>query len=102
MYEQPILPVKDPATFGEVKAAIEDAFAPAHAPAFLKRIDGARLRARDFEEVLDEGLLGVTAANAYRNLQDGDRGQIRELYLRAVEQVAPELRAKFLKVYAYY
>jgi hypothetical protein len=24
------------------------------------------------------------------------------MYLRAVEQVAPELRAKFLKVYAYY
>jgi hypothetical protein len=27
---------------------------------------------------------------------------VREKYLRLVEQVAPELRAKFLKVYAYY
>jgi hypothetical protein len=102
MYQQPVLPIHDPATFTEVKTAIEQVFAPAEVGKFLKRIVAARLRARDFEEVLDEGLLGTTAANAYRNLQDGDRGQIREFYLHAVEQVAPELRAKFLKVYAYY
>ena len=28
--------------------------------------------------------------------------KIRELYLRSLEQVAPELRGKHLKVYAYY
>ncbi len=102
MYEQPVLPIHDPETFAEVKTAIEQAFSPAEIVGFLKRIESARLRARDFEEVLDEGLLGITAANAYRNLQDGDRGQIREFYLHAVEQVPSELRAKFLKVYAYY
>ncbi len=102
MFEKPVLAVGDEKTFGEVKAAIEQSFAPAAVAGFLKRIDGAKLRARDFETVLAQGLLGETAANGYRNLLDGDRGQIREFYLSKVEQVPPEMRAKYLKVYAYY
>ena len=52
--------------------------------------------------VLSKGLLGQEALAAYGNLGNLDRGQIRELYLASVEHVAPELRAKYLKIYAYY
>jgi hypothetical protein len=57
---------------------------------------------RDFEGLLRRGLLGATTAEAYQALGNSDRGQARELYLSLVEKVAPELRSRFLKVYAYY
>ena len=102
MFEQPALEVQDHASFDVVRAAIESALSPAGAKGFLKKLDSQRLRAREFEAVLNRGLLGQQAIAAYGRLGDLDRGQIRELYLESVEQVAPELRAKFLKVYAYY
>ena len=52
--------------------------------------------------MLARGLLGKDTAEAYRQLGDSDRGQVREFYLSLVEQVPPELRSRFLKVYAYY
>jgi hypothetical protein len=99
MFEQPVMPVQNEAVFLDVKSAIE---APASAEKFLKQIGSAGLRARSFESVLAHGLLGKTTSAAYHQLEAGDQGQIREFYLHSVEQVAPELRAKFLKVYAYY
>jgi hypothetical protein len=102
MFEQPVMPVQNEAVFLDVKSAIEGAFAPASAEKFLKQIGSAGLRARSFEAVLARGLLGNNTAAAYSQLEAGDQGQIREFYLWSVEQVAPELRAKFLKVYAYY
>ena len=35
-------------------------------------------------------------------LDNSDQGQIRELYLASLERVAPELREKFFRLYAYY
>jgi hypothetical protein len=46
--------------------------------------------------------LGRETPGAYAKLGDSDRGHVREEYLSMVERVAPELRAKYLKVYAYY
>ena len=102
MFEQPVLEVQDRASHSIVHAAVEGALSPAGARTFLKQLDQLRIRARDFEAVLSRGLLGTEANAAYARLGDLDRGQIREFYLASVEQVAPELRAKFLKVYAYY
>jgi hypothetical protein len=102
MFEQAVLPVQNEAVFLEVKGAIEKVFAPANAEKFLKQLAGAGQRARSFEAVLGRGLLGKETPAAYSRLGNGDQGQIREFYLWSVEQVAPELRAKFLKVYAYY
>ena len=45
---------------------------------------------------------GQGRLEAYQALGDSDRGQARELYLSLVEKVTPELRGRFLKVYAYY
>jgi hypothetical protein len=102
MFEQATLPVQDEKTFAEVTQALNEAFSARRVADFLHRVKRAGLRARDFEGVLGKGLLGKDVPGLYSALGNGDQGQIRERYLRLVEQVAPELRAKFLKVYAYY
>jgi hypothetical protein len=102
MFEKPVLEVEDGPSYDVVRSAIQAAFAPAAADRFLKRVEAQRLRVRDFESVLSKALLGQEAIAAYGRLGNLDRGQIRELYLASVEHVAPELRAKYLKIYAYY
>jgi hypothetical protein len=102
MFVQTVLPIEDETHFAVVKAALEPLFSSGNVAAFLKRVQRSRLRVRDFEGLLERGLLGATTAEAYRALNDSDRGQSRELYLSLVEQVGPELRSRFLKVYAYY
>ena len=102
MFQQPILAVENPAAFEPMKAAIEAVFASPSVGGFLERAEQARIRIRDFETLREQGLLGETVKSGYEQLGNSDRGQIRELYLRSVEQVAPELRKKYLKIYAYY
>jgi hypothetical protein len=102
MYEQATIPVQDEKTYTGVRHPIDEAFAPARVAAFLKSIGGARLRVRQFESVLAQGLLGTEAQKSYAALGDSDRGQIREHYLRQVERVAPEVRQKFFRLYASY
>jgi hypothetical protein len=102
MYEQARIPVVDEKVFDQVRHAIESAFAEATVQAFLASVEGARLRIRDFEQVVQRGLLGSDAPGAYGRLNDSDRGQIRELYLHSLEQVPLRLRQKYLKLYSYY
>ena len=101
-YEQPVLPIADPQHFGAVKAAIETSFSAGKVAEFLKSVDRLKLRIRDFEDVLAKGLLGASTAAEYNKLSNGDQGQIREFYLASLERVAPELRQRFFKLYAYY
>jgi hypothetical protein len=100
--EQGTIPVADPQSFGAVHAAIEAAFSAARVKEFFGSMQRAGLRIRDFELVLHAGMLGASAAAEYNRLCNGDQGQIREFYLASLEQVAPELRTKFFKLYAYY
>jgi hypothetical protein len=102
MYEQAVLHVADPEPFGAVKAAIESSFSSSKVSAFLGSLDRAGVRIRDFQIVLSKGLLGKATAAEYGKLGNSDQGQIRELYLASLERVAPELRQKFFKLYAYY
>jgi hypothetical protein len=102
MFEQAVLPVQNEQVFAEVKGALDAVFSPARVEGFLRSVQRSGLRARQFEAVLAHGLLGKEVPARYGALGDADRGQVRETYLRMVEQVAPELRRKFLKVYAYY
>ena len=101
-YQQPVLPVADPQAFGAVRSAVETSFSEGKVASFLKSLDRAKLRIRDFEIVLGKGMLGTKVQGEYTRLGNGDRGQIRELYLAALEHVAPELRQKHFKLYAYY
>ena len=96
------MPVEDANVFNEVKAAIESSFSSSKAADFFKSLSRAGLRVRDFEAVLKQGLLGTSTDAQYNRLGNGDQGQIRELYLASLERVAPELREKFFKLYAYY
>ncbi len=100
--EQPVLPIADPVAFGAVKTAIESAFSAGKVTEFLRSLDRQGVRIREFEDVLKKGLLGKKTAGEYASLPDGDQGQIRELYLASLERVAPELRQRFFRLYAYY
>ncbi|MBT9332564.1 hypothetical protein [Paracidobacterium acidisoli] len=101
-FEQAVLPIQDEKTFAEVRRALADTFTASRVTNFLRKVTRAKLRVRQFEAILENGFLGAEMPAKYAALSDADRGQVREQYLRRVEQVAPELRAKFLKVYAYY
>ncbi len=102
MYEQAVIAVGNQEAFGTVRQAVESSFSSAEVAGFLESLERSRLRIRHFEEVLQAGKLGSAAAASYPQLGDGDQGMIRELYLSTLEKVDPELRRRFLKVYAYY
>ena len=102
MFEQAVLAIEDEKTFAEVLRALDAAFAPRRVEEFLHSVQKHKLRVRQFEQVLAGGLLGAQTPAQYAELGNSDRGQIREQYLRRVEKVDPALRAKFLKLYAYY
>ena len=101
-FEQPVLAIVDPQAYGEVKAAIESAFSAERVGGFMKSLTGSTIRIRDFESVLGRGLLGNGTKAKYESLGNADQGQIREFYLASLEHVAPEVREKFFKLYAYY
>ncbi len=102
VYEKPVLSIADPIRFNAVKAQIETSFSSGQVAEFFKSLVRAGLRVRDFEAVIAKGLLGPSAASEYVLLGNADQGQIRELYLASLERVAPEVREKFFKLYAYY
>jgi hypothetical protein len=62
----------------------------------------AKLRIRDYEGILERGLLSNEAIGLFRALPVSDQALTRERYLRLVEAVPMELRQRYLKVYAYY
>ena len=94
--------VVDVPTFNAVKQDIESCFAASYVEKFMKSLERAGQRIRNFEAVLASGKLGVQTAMQYNKLSNGDQGQIRELYLALLEQVDLALRDKFFKLYAYY
>ena len=102
LHEQAAIPVADPKAFGVVQSAIQTSFSSPRVKDFLKSVEKAGFRIRDFESVLRKGLLGGSTAAEYGRLVPSDQGMIRELYLASLEKVAPELRAQFRKIYAYY
>ena len=102
LHAQAVLHVADPEPFGVVKGAIESSFSSGHVASFLKTLERSGVRVRDFQSVLNKGLLGGSIAAEYGRLGNSDQGQIREFYLASLERVAPELRQKFFRLYAYY
>jgi hypothetical protein len=101
-FSQPVLEVVDSTRFATVRNAIEAAFAPAQVERFFKSLGKSGIRIRHFESVLGAGLLGASAHDAYKALVNSYQGQIREIYLASLERVAPEVRKKFFRLYAYY
>jgi hypothetical protein len=102
MFEQAAISVQDEKTYAELRNSIDAAFKASDVEVFLNRVIRVKLRIRDFESVLDRGLLGKEAIALYKALPVSDQGLTRERYLWLVEQVPGDLRQRYLKAYAYY
>jgi hypothetical protein len=101
-FEQATIAVKDEQGYAQLHAQIDAAFDARDVEVFLSRAGRSKLRIRDFEGVLNRGLLGKEAASIYEALPVSDQGLTRERYLQLVEAVPLELRQRYLKVYASY
>jgi len=109
-FEQATIKVEKEKEFEELKAAITRAFAPESVEKYLKKVASAGLRIRDFDSVLTKGVVeqvaalgkGQSAKDLYAALTLTDQAQMKEFYLSKIEEVGPELRAKFQKLYQYY
>ena len=102
MFEQAAISVQDEKTYAALHTQIDAAFKSSDVEVFLNRVIRQKLRIRDFESVLNRGLLGKEAIALYKGLPVSDQGLTRERYLRLVEKVPEDLRQKYLKAYAYY
>ena len=107
-FEQATIKVVSESEFGELKGAIERAFATDRAAKYLKALAGLGIRARDLDEILAKNVIDLaagskagTARSLYESLPVSDQGQVREFYLSKVEEVDPALRLKFHKLYQY-
>ncbi len=111
-FEQAALKVEKEAEFEELKGSISRVFGREKIEQFLKQVRGNSLRVRDVDGVLAKRLLdkvddvlaksGKTAQGLYQALPVSDQAQMREFYLSKLEEVSPELRTKFQKLYQYY
>jgi len=108
-FEQATIKVEKEKEFEELKSAINRAFSPENIEKYLKRVASAGLRIRDFDSVLAKSVLeqsgaisGQRARDLYTALTVTDQAQMKEFYLSKIEEVGPELRARFQKLYQYY
>ena len=102
MFEQAAIAVTDEQGYAKLHELIDAAFDARDVEVFLNRVSKAKLRVRDYEGILERGLLGKEAIGLYKGLPVSDQALTRERYLRLVEKVPLELRQRYLKVYAYY
>jgi hypothetical protein len=111
-YEQAAIKIEKPQEFGELQAAVEQAFRSDEVERFLKLLDRKGIRIREFESVLSARALeeasgsaagsGLSAWQLYQELPVSDQAQMREFYLSKLETVDTALRHKFKKLYQYY
>jgi hypothetical protein len=102
MFEQAPIAVRNEQGFAQLHALVDAAFDARDVEILLDRVIRFKLRIRDFEGVMKRGLLGKDAETLYAALPVSDQALTRERYLRLVEAVAPELRQRYLRAYAYY
>jgi len=109
-FEQATIKVAKEKEFGELKSALARIFAPEVVDRFLKGLQSRGVRIRDFDlvlnsgvlEKLDDGFASSQARKVYEVLPTSDQAQIREFYLSKIEEVDAALRAKYQKLYRYY
>jgi hypothetical protein len=111
-FEQAAIEVEKKKEFEELKDSINRAFAADRVEKFLKRLHSDGTRIRNWDSVLNNGVLervdeglkssGTRAQSLYESLPVSDQAQMREFYLSKIEEVAPQMRARFHKLYQYY
>ncbi len=109
IFEPGIIKVEKEREFGDLKAAMEKAFAADRVTKYLKELSSHKIRVRDMDAVFAADAIdratgdkAGTARSLYSSLPVSDQAQIREFYLSKIEEVDPGLRAKFHKLYQYY
>ena len=102
MFEQAGIAVRDEKGYAQLHSLIDAAFDSRDVEVLLNRALRYKLRIRNFEGVLERGLLGKEAIALYKTLPVSDQGLTRERYLRLVEAVPLELRQRYFRAYAYY
>ena len=108
-FEQGIIKVENEREFGDLKAAMEKAFAADRVRKYLKELESRKIRVRDLDAIFAVGAIdrvtgdkAGTARALYSSLPVSDQAQIREFYLSKLEEIDPALRGKFHKLYQYY
>ncbi len=111
-YQQAQIAVQKTEEFEQLKSAIERVFGSEALAKFYRRLESKDVRAREFERIVNSGLLeqadatlarsGTTARELYGSLSLSDQALMREFYLERIEQVDAKAREKFNKVYRYY
>jgi hypothetical protein len=108
-FEQAAIKVEKVDEFERLRRAVEIAFSPEKVKRFLRGLQRAKVRIRDFDAVV--ALYGLEVATGepdfrarklYNSLSLSDKAQIREFYLSKLEGVEITLRHKFKKLYQYY
>ena len=107
-FEQAAIKVEKAREFAGLQAAVEQAFLPDRVERFLKQLDRKGIRVRDFDAILEQGVLEaigekrLNARQLYDALPVSDQAQMREFYLSKLEGVDVALRHRFKKLYQYY
>ena len=110
-FQQAAIKVEKEREFRELQAIVNSAVSPERAERFLKLLDRANIRIRDFDGILaaralEEAVKPVESAigawKLYQALTVSDQAQIREFYLSRIEEIDADLRHKFRKLYQYY
>jgi hypothetical protein len=104
-YEQAGIAIQS-AEFTKLKDIVERALT-VNAEKFLGSVESNGLLIRQYEEILNKGLLNKavsgmeSAKELYGKMPASDQGQMREFYLTRLEQVDTALRQKYKKIYRY-
>ena len=98
--------------FEQLQLAIRRVFAGQSVETLLRLLERKRIPIRDFDRVMQERALesadvplkqsGKSARQLFEALSLSDQGQIRELYLTALEEIDSSLREKYNRLYRYY
>ena len=112
LFEQSGIKIENEQDFQTLKQSVERLMQSALIETFFKKLEKKNIRIREFEKVLEKRVIeevdsdfaksGTAAKALYEALPVTDQGQMREFYLTRIEEVSPELRQKFHKLYSYY
>jgi hypothetical protein len=106
-FVQPVVKIDKEKEFDELKSLVSRALMPEEMENFLKKAEKKGVRVRQVEAAFENGVFdkknpGTTALSLYKALTVSDQAQMREFYLSKVEEIEPQLRHKFRKLYQYY
>ena len=106
-FVQPVVKIDKEKEFDELKSLVSRALMPEEMENFLKKAEKKGVRVRQVEGAFENGIFdeknsGTTALSLYQALTVSDQAQMREFYLSKVEEIEPQLRHKFRKLYQYY